>query len=76
MATTEIFCFFSFYAVIASNDHLTDQLFIKYKVKVDFGNEYEKGTDYLIVFCKIRRTKEKLIADKFKNIRLFSGDKP
>lgn len=42
LTTTEIFCFFSFYAVIDSNDHLTDQLFIKHKVKVDFGNEYGK----------------------------------
>ena len=52
--------FFSFYAYIDSTDYLADQLFIKHKVRVDFGNEYgKKGTDYLIIFCKVRKTKEK-----------------
>ncbi len=52
--------FFSFYAFIDSTDYLADQLFIKHKVKVDFGKEYgQKGTDYLVIFCKVRKAKEK-----------------
>lgn len=51
---------FSFYAFIDSTDYLADQLFVKHKVGVDFGNEYgQKGTDYLIIFCKVRKVKEK-----------------
>ena len=55
------FCiFFSFFAFIDSTDYLADQLFIKHKVMVDFGNEYkQKGNDYLIIFCKVRKTDEK-----------------
>ena len=32
--------FYTYYAFIDSQDYLADQLFVKHKVKVDFGKEY------------------------------------
>lgn len=40
--------FYTYYAFIDSQDYLADQLFVKHKVKVDFGKEYcHKGSNYL-----------------------------
>lgn len=48
------------YAYIDANEYLADNLFIKYKVKVHFGSEYqEPNTSFRIIRCKIRRGKEK-----------------
>lgn len=53
-------CFYSHYAFIDSPDYLADQLFVNQKVKVDFGKEYgQEGSDYLVIFCRVRKTKEK-----------------
>ena len=52
--------FYTYYAFIDSQDYLADQLFVKHKVKVDFGKEHcHKGSNYLVMFCKVRKTKEK-----------------
>lgn len=40
------------------------QLFIKYKVTVDFGDEYVKeNSPYHVIFCKIRKRDEKKFLD-------------
>ena len=47
-----------------SEDYLADQLFIKYKVTVDFGDEYVKeNSPYHVIFCKIRKRDEKKFLD-------------
>lgn len=52
--------FYNHYAFIDSQDYLADQLFVKHKVKVDFGKEYRhEGSNYLVIFCKVRKTQEK-----------------
>ena len=71
--------FYSHYAFIDSLDYLADQLFIKQKVKVDFGKEYgREGSDYLVIFCKVRKTKEKEFIEaleELENKMLLMGHK-
>ena len=57
--------FFKFqYVFLDSEDYLADQLFIKYKVTVDFGDEYVKeNSPYHVIFCKIRKRDEKKFLD-------------
>ena len=57
--------FFKFqYVFLDSEDYLADQLFIKYKVTVDFGDEYVKeNSPYHVIFCKIRKRDEKKLLD-------------
>lgn len=62
--------FYTYYAFIDSQDYLADQLFVKHKVKVDFGKEYcHKGSNYLVIFCKVRKTKKKRIHPSSRRIR-------
>lgn len=59
--------FFKFqYVFLDSEDYLADQLFIKYKVTVDFGDEYVKeNSPYHVIFCKIRKRDEKSFSMHF-----------
>ena len=71
--------FYSHYAFIDSPDYLADQLFIKQKVKVDFDKEYgQEGSNYLVIFCKVRKTKEKEFIralEELENKMLLMGHK-
>ncbi len=71
--------FYSHYAFIDSPDYLADQLFVKQKVKVDFGKEYgQDGSDYLVIFCRVRKTKEKEFIralEELENKMLLMGHK-
>ncbi len=47
--------FFRF-VFIDTADYLADQLFIRHKVRVWFGNEYEKkDCPFRIILCKVRK---------------------
>ena len=49
--------FFKFqYVFLDSEDYLADQLFIKYKVTVDFGDEYVKeNSPYHVIFLQNKK---------------------
>ena len=68
--------FFKFqYVFLDSEDYLADQLFIKYKVTVDFGDEYVKeNSPYHVIFCKIRKRDEKKILAALCMTRCFLWD--
>ena len=52
------------YMFLDCDEYLADQLFIKYKVTVDFGDEYVKeNSPYHVIFCKIRKRDEKKFLD-------------
>ena len=56
--------FFKFqYVFLDSEDYLADQLFIKYKVTVDFGDEYVKENSPYHVILQIRKRDEKKFLD-------------
>lgn len=47
---------FSFYAIIDTEEHLADQLFIREQVRVWFGHEFVRSdSPYRIIFCKCRK---------------------
>ena len=47
------------YAFLDTDAYMADQLFIKHKIKVDFGQEYKKeGTPYRIICCKVKKENE------------------
>ena len=47
------FDYFMFFDV---ESYLADQLFIKHKVRVWFGDEYKRdGSPYLAIFCKVKK---------------------
>lgn len=51
--------FMSSYVFLDCGEYLADQLFIKNKVPVKFGNEYARDDSrYRIIFCKIRKKYE------------------
>jgi len=44
------------YAYIDVQENLADQLFIKHKVRVYFGKEYQKDSEeYKVIFCKVKK---------------------
>ena len=48
--------FFFHFAFIDTDDYLADQLFIRHKVRVHFGQEYEKkDSPFLLILCKVRK---------------------
>ena len=69
----------AYYAYMDTDAYLADQLFVKQKVKVDFGKEYsQEGSDYLVIFCRVRKTKEKEFIralEELKNKMLLMGHK-
>lgn len=52
------------YAIADVTDYYADQLFIKHKVTVRFGNEYRHPQKpFVIIFCKVRkRDRERFFA--------------
>lgn len=50
---------YRYYAIIDTTDYYADQLFIRHKVRVRFGDEYaHPDAPYLIIFCKVRKKDE------------------
>lgn len=48
-----------YYAFVDVPENLADQLFISHKVRVYFGDEFEKeDLQYKIILCKIRKSDE------------------
>ena len=58
--TIEKFSFFRLYfAIIDCDEYLADNLFIKHRVTVRFGPEYQQPDNkYRIIFCSIRKRDE------------------
>ena len=47
---------FRYFLFFDRKPYLADQLFIRHKVRVWFGNEYEsKGSPYIAIFCRIKK---------------------
>lgn len=65
------------YAYLDTERYLADDLFIKHKVCVKYGNEFaSKDSDYRIIFCKVKKADEDnfLIAlEELKNKMLLMG---
>ena len=49
--------FKNYYVFVDTKDYLADQIFIRNKVKVDFGEEAscEDYPKYVVIFCKIKK---------------------
>ena len=49
----------SYFAYIDVPEYLADQLFIKHKVTVHFGDEMcNPDNEYMVIFCKVRKSDE------------------
>ena len=48
--------FYNYFIIFDTKDYLADQLFIRHKVCVWFGNEYtQQGFPYLAILCRCRK---------------------
>lgn len=44
------------YVFVDTEEHLADQIFVKHKIKVDFGKEYaHPDSIYRMLFCRVRK---------------------
>lgn len=68
---------YAYYVFFDTKDYLADQLFIRHKVRVWFGDEYRKeGSPYVAIFCHVRKrdVPEFLAAlEELKNSMLICG---
>lgn len=63
---------YAHYAFADTEEYLADQIFVKHKIKVDFGKEYAHAdSPYLIIFCKVRKPH----AAEFESALLEMGNK-
>ena len=47
---------YNHYVFVDTSDYLADQLFIRHKVRVHFGEEMEHPEfPYIFIFCKVRK---------------------
>jgi hypothetical protein len=71
--------FYKHYAFVDTYEYLADNLFIQEKMRVHFGNEYnKKGCKYVIVLCRVKkRDEEKFlkVMEKLKNKMLILGNR-
>lgn len=56
--------FFYHYIFLDTEKYLADSLFIKHRVRVDFGDEFAKdASPYRFIFCKIKKKDEEQFLD-------------
>ena len=61
------FDYFMFFDV---ESYLADQLFIKHKVRVWFGEEYRReGSPYIAIFCKVRKKDVPAFLDALEDLK-------
>lgn len=68
---------YDYFAYIDTKDYLADQLFIRHKVRVWFGKQFEKkGSPFILVLCKVRKKDVDRFLDalsEMENKMLLSG---
>lgn len=61
---------YSHYAFVDTNEYLGDMIFANNKLEVIFSNKEMRttGTDYVVVFCKVKKKDEELFRKSMKEL--------
>lgn len=58
-----------FFVHVDAAGYLADQLFIRHKVTVNFGPEFERpGSDYIIIVCSVRKKDRQQFLEALKEL--------